>query len=87
MRLDLQYYLVATAVAAPGLRSPDHCGERHAGLGSNRWVFGPLLGYVMCDNFGEASFLRCNVWPQRADGSRDAWPLHPSGMQSWRTLP
>ena len=28
----------------------------------NRWVFGPLLGYVMCDEFGEASFLRCNVY-------------------------
>lgn len=28
----------------------------------NRWVFGPLLGYVMCDEFSEASFLRCNVY-------------------------
>jgi hypothetical protein len=28
----------------------------------NRWVFQPLLGYVMCDEFGEASLLRCNVY-------------------------
>jgi hypothetical protein len=27
----------------------------------NRWVFAPLLGYVMWDGFSEASFLRCNV--------------------------
>jgi hypothetical protein len=28
----------------------------------DRWVFLPLLGYVMCDGFSEASFLRCNVY-------------------------
>lgn len=28
----------------------------------NRFVFAPLLGYVMCDEFSEASFLRCNVY-------------------------
>jgi len=28
----------------------------------DRWVFLPLLGYVMCDGFSEASFLRCNAY-------------------------
>jgi hypothetical protein len=28
----------------------------------NRWLFMPLMGYVICDGFSEASFLRCNVY-------------------------